>query len=324
MAAYRAFLKYDAIPYADVIAEQFRFFDWCLKGYDNGFAEQPPVKIYVVNKGWRSESTWPLENEQRTDFYFGSSNALSVEAGSAGNDTFDVDFTHHSDYGSNNSNRWQIIAEPDSLMLRNELDKKAILYETHPLTKGIEVTGHPILRLWVSADRDDADIFVYLSDVDENGDVHYVAEGQLRSSFHGSVDPSLQVGGKVDVRPELPWHGFREQDEEVAPFANGKVIELTIDLTPTSWYFPAGHRIRVSLAGADLGNFELNPTLCPDDDGRQTPGNPADYSSRCRHAFRDEPARHPLSDIYVESRDDAPIRRRKNLLPAFPYGTPTM
>jgi hypothetical protein len=24
--------------------------------------------------------------------------------------------------------------------------------------------------------------------------------------------------------------------------------------------------IRVSLAGADLGNFELNPTLCPDED----------------------------------------------------------
>src|SRR5262245_59173100 len=72
--AYKAFLKYDAIVYADVIAEQYRFFDWCLKGYDNGFSEQPPVKIYVVNKGWRSESSWPLENERRTDFYLGSGN----------------------------------------------------------------------------------------------------------------------------------------------------------------------------------------------------------------------------------------------------------
>lgn len=68
------------------------------------------------------------------------------------------------------------------------------------------------LRLWVSADRDDADVFVYLSDIDQNGDAHYV------------------------------------------------------ELTPTGWYFAPGHRIRVSLAGADLGNFELNPTLCPDDD----------------------------------------------------------
>ncbi len=265
-AAYKAFLKYDAIEYADVIAEQYRFFDWCLKGYDNGFAEQPPVKIYVVNKGWRSESSWPLQNERRTDFYLGSSNSLSVEPGSSGNDLFDVDFTHHSDYGSNNSNRWEIIDEPDSLMLRNEPDKKSILYESLPLAEGMEVTGHPILRLWVGADRDDADIFVYLSDVDEKGNVNYVAEGQLRSSFHSLVDPSLQVGGRLEVRPELPWHGYRAQDEEMAPFADGKVLELTIEMTPTGWYFPAGHKIRVSLAGADLGNFELNPTLCPDDE----------------------------------------------------------
>ena len=91
-AAYKAFLKYEVIPYADVIAEQYRFFDWCLKSYDNGFAQQPPVKIYVVNKGWRSESTWPLEKERRTDFYSGSNNGLSVEPGSSGNDKFDVDF----------------------------------------------------------------------------------------------------------------------------------------------------------------------------------------------------------------------------------------
>jgi predicted acyl esterase len=265
-AAYKSFLKYEAIAYADVLVEQFRFFDWCLKGLDNGFGDQPPVKIYVVNKGWRSESTWPLEKERRTNLHFGSGNGLSADVVSSGSDSFDVDFTHRSDYGSNDSNRWQIIAEPDSLMLRNELDKKAILYETRPLAEGIEVTGHPVLRLWVSADRDDADIFVYLSDVDENGDVHYVAEGQLRSSFHALVDPSLQVGGKLEVRPELPWHGFREQDEDAAPFSGGRVLELAIEMTPTGWYFPAGHRIRVSLAGADLGNFELNPTLCPNDD----------------------------------------------------------
>lgn len=264
-AAYKAFLKYDAIVYADEIAEQYRFFDWCLKGINNGFAAQPPVKIYVVNKGWRSESAWPLEKEQRKNFYLGSGNSLSAEPGSTGNDIFDVDFTHQSNYGSNKSNRWEIIAEPDSIMLRNEPDKKSILYESPPLAEGLEITGHPILRLWIAADRDDADIFVYLSDVDEKGDAHYVSEGQLRSSFHALVDSSLQVGGKVDVRPELPWHGFRAQDEDAAPFANGKVLELTIEMTPTGWYFSAGHKIRVSLAGADQGNFELNPTLCPDD-----------------------------------------------------------
>jgi len=49
----------------------------------------------------------------------------------------------------------------------------------------------------------------------------------------------------------------------VAPLADDQLVELNFDLMPTAWFFQAGHKIRISIAGADLGNFELNPTLCP-------------------------------------------------------------
>jgi len=39
---------------------------------------------------------------------------------------------------------------------------------------------------------------------------------------------------------------------------------MRFDLTPTSWVFQKGHKLRISIAGADFENFELNPTLCPD------------------------------------------------------------
>ena len=39
---------------------------------------------------------------------------------------------------------------------------------------------------------------------------------------------------------------------------------MRFDLTPTSWVFQKGHKLRLSIAGADFENFELNPALCPD------------------------------------------------------------
>ena len=36
-------------------------------------------------------------------------------------------------------------------------------------------------------------------------------------------------------------------------------MSLRFDLLPTAWLFRAGHRIRLSLAGADEESFEPNP-----------------------------------------------------------------
>ena len=58
------------------------------------------------------------------------------------------------------------------------------------------------------------------------------------------------------VQPALPWHGYRKTDFDPAPFANGKVVRLVFDMMPVSWVFHAGHRIRLSLAGADQDSFE--------------------------------------------------------------------
>ena len=63
--------------------------------------------------------------------------------------------------------------------------------------------------------------------------------------------------------PELPWHGYGARQYDPEPLADGRVVEMSFDLYPTAWYFQPGHKIRVSIAGADLENFELNPVLCP-------------------------------------------------------------
>ena len=268
-APYQDLFGYDGDVVSDAVLEELRFFDWCLKGIDSGISEEEPVLLYVMNRGWRREDSWPLERQQVHSFHLGSAGSLTPNEPESGSDHYDVDFHHSANYGSNNMNRWILMWSPDSLMVRTELDEKTLVYESEPLSTEMEVTGHPIADLWVSANQPDADVFVYLSDVAPDGTVHYVTEGQLRAGFHRLADPALQTEGLRPVHPELPWHGFRAEDYDPHALSDGQILNLRFDLQPTSWVFGEGHRIRISIAGADEGNFELHPNICTDGDPDQ-------------------------------------------------------
>jgi predicted acyl esterase len=71
--------------------------------------------------------------------------------------------------------------------------------------------------------------------------------------------------------PLMYWYAKRAMGSRSA---DGKVVELKFDLMPTAWVFRKGHRLRVAVAGADAGNFEMNPYLCsgnrPEDCPRTT------------------------------------------------------
>ena len=63
--------------------DQLRFFDYWLKGIDNGVMDEPPVKL-AIRKGrdeiaWRHEHEWPLARTQWTKFYFDLSAASGKE-----------------------------------------------------------------------------------------------------------------------------------------------------------------------------------------------------------------------------------------------------
>ena len=54
--------------------DQLRFFDYWLKGIDNGVMDEPPVKL-AIRKGrdqieWRHEHEWPLARTKWTRLYF--------------------------------------------------------------------------------------------------------------------------------------------------------------------------------------------------------------------------------------------------------------
>jgi uncharacterized protein len=246
--------------------ERLRFFDRYLKGIKNGIDSEPPVCIYVMNSGWREEREWPLKRQVITPFYLAGGKALSTGKGPEGSDDYRVDFTHSSSYGANDMSRYLMMFTPDGLMERTVKDRKCLTYETGPLAADTEVTGHPVADLWVSSNRSDGDFYAYLVDVDEHGRALYVTEGQLRAGWHRTCPDDDQARGAVNVLPDLPWHGYKNGTYEKESLAGGRVINLRFDLLPTSWVFRKGHRIRVTIAGADYPDFELNPALSPSND----------------------------------------------------------
>ena len=250
----------------DLLAERLRFFDRYLKGVDNGIEHDPPILIYnMQGDGWRSEYEWPLARRLETKFYLSGENMLSDLVSAEGTDSRDMNLRHDRRYGANLSSRWTglFAIPPQGRPDMTAQDADSICYTSMPLKNDMEVTGHPIVRLWVSATSADADFFVYLEDVDETGRSLMVTEGQLRSGWAALHDKNTATDCEIEVLPDLPWHGYEKDQYQPGMLANGQIVELVIDLQPTSWTFKANHSIRLALSGANWPDFQLHPTLSP-------------------------------------------------------------
>lgn len=223
------------------LADLRTFFDFYLKGIQNGWESRPAFRYYTMGANqWRVSNSWPPA-AQRRQLYFAPGGGLSsVTPVGDGADTYTVDNTATSGKRS----RWNGAIGADVLYLdRAAEDRKLLTYTTAPLPADMEVTGHPVISLRLESDKPDAQLFVYLEEVAPNGRVTYVTEGSLRALHR-------RVSGEASPYPMFgPYHSFRRSDG--APMAPGTVEEISFDLLPTSYTFRRGNRLRVAVSGAD-------------------------------------------------------------------------
>jgi putative CocE/NonD family hydrolase len=252
--------------YPVAAVEQLRWFDYWLKGIDNGIMDEPSIRYHVMkspkNNEWRSAKQWPLPNEMPTRYYFYAGPSGSVKStndgkltpempqSASGKDDYTVDYTTT----TGEATRWDNAVGgefeyPD--MTQN--DERALTYTTDVLAEDVEVTGHPVVHLWISSTASDGDFFVYLEEVDKQGKSYYISEGTLRASHRALHKPYYDNLG-------LPFH--RSYEEDVAELIPGEPVELAFDLQPTSNVFNAGNRIRITVTCADKDNA-LTPELTP-------------------------------------------------------------
>ena len=286
--------------------EMLRWFAHWLKGIENGVESEAPIKIYVMNgEGWREENEWPLARQVITSYYFEPNGTLATAGTTDGSDVYTTDYTHNSGFDVFDAsfldllgrpsvtdtfylNRYTALSgyTPTELAVRTDKDLKCLTYTSNPLAEDTEVTGHPIIHLWVSSTTAHGDLFFYLEDVDETGEAVLVTESPLRIGFAALFDDDeqIQLNPGVDVLPDLPWHGFEDTQYVDGILAGGNVVEIVNDLYPTSWVFRQGHRIRVSIAGSDWPTFRLNPHLYT---GEGDPTNiPGDYTAPTITVYR--------------------------------------
>ena len=134
---------------------------------------------------------------------------------------------------------------------RARQDQRLLVYTSAPLTEDIEITGFPIVTLFVTSTCADGAFFVYLEDVDENGKVFYLIEGQIRA-LHRKISNELPPYTQF-----VPYHSFKRRD--ALPLKPGEVAEITFGLFPISALVRKGHSIRIAIAGADKDTFARIP-----------------------------------------------------------------
>ncbi len=263
---YKALFNYK-YSYSDAqFVHTLRFFDHYLKNIDNGFEKELPVKIYTAFEGWNNFSSWPLEDTESTTFYLNNTSLSNKRDIKRDTIKYTVDFSHSTRYGEQGLNPNNPMFRMGDVLERSDQDKKCLVFETEPLEDDKTLTGYPIINLNMSSNQTNADVYAYLTDVAPDGKAYYIAEAQLRAGWHSLVDNDELVHGAFDVEPELPWQSYKRADYDSVPFINGTYRNLKFNLNPHSWKFKKGHKIRISIAGADKDNFEFNPDLCEEDD----------------------------------------------------------
>ena len=233
----------------DHLAEMGRFFDLHLRGTGDGLDAEAPVHYFTMGEDrWKSAQTWPPPGAVPMPVYFGADQTLTRdEPVVAGADIYRVDRSA----GTGDHTRWNSLAVglavsyPDRALR----DKKLLVYQSEPLEADLEVTGHPIAHVWIESDSEDAQLFVYLEDVDELDRVGYVTEGMLRALHRKLSDK------EPPYRTPAPYHTFKRADAML--LVPGEPAELVLDMLPVSYLFKKGHRIRIAVSGADSDLFRV-------------------------------------------------------------------
>ncbi len=203
---------------------QKKFFDYFLKGEQNGWDRQPKVQLQIRHPGekfvLRHENEWPLARTQWTH-YFLHPDTLGLSA------------------EKNNSIK----------TITYEAMGDGITFSTAPLAQDTEITGPSAVKLFVSSTTRDADLFVILRVFDPAGN---------EVLFQGALDPKTPIAQgwlrashrKLDKALSLPYRPYHTHDEKQA-LTPGEVYELDIEIWPSCIVVPKGYRMALTIRGKD-------------------------------------------------------------------------
>jgi len=235
----------------NVTALEIRWFDYWLKGKQNGVDKDAPVKIFVMGENrWRDEQHWPLKRTRDRVLFITSGGKANTPggdgrivdqgptAGGADRYVYDPADPVPSQHGRGSFAR---AADQRSLADRRDI----LVYQSEPVTERIEVTGNPVVELYASSSAPDTDWFVRLIDVAPDGEARDISLGVMRARYRNGLD-----------KPEL-----------IEP---GQIVKYTIRMNATSNAFLPGHRIRLDITSSDFPSHDRNHNTTADQNADAT------------------------------------------------------
>ena len=203
---------------------QLKFFDYFLHGKKNGWTRQPKVLLNIRHPGEkfvrRAETQWPLKKTRWTRLY------LQPDAASL-------------------SSR-----PPErSAKISYKGMSEGVTFMLPPQSQDMEITGPSAVKLFLSSSTQDADVFAVLRVF--TPDLQEVV-------FQGALDPHTPIGQgwlrashrKLDTQLSKPYRPYHTHDEK-QPLKPNQVVELDVEIIPTSIVVPAGYRLALTLRGKD-------------------------------------------------------------------------
>jgi len=229
----------------DMFQVQLDFYDYHLKGIQNGLDFDKPVQIFYMGANkWRSESDWPIPQTEYRALYLTSNGAANSVRGD-GKLTFEKPAETGTDSyrydpeqpvpttGGNNCCGTPTVAGPvDQRPVERRED--VLVYTSDFLREPLTVAGPIKIKLHAATDGPDTDWMIKLVDVQPDGYAMPVAEGILRARFREGLD-------------------------QVKLLTPNEVYEYEIELTSTANVFQPGHRIRVDITSSNFPQFDRNP-----------------------------------------------------------------
>jgi putative CocE/NonD family hydrolase len=218
---------------------QIRWFDFWLKGIDNGITHEPAVKYFVMGSGeWKSAETWPPQARETMQVYLASNGDAHLPDGTGAL----VD--KPPEQGKADAYTCDPLDPVPTLWSANEvygvsdrrrLDHRAdiLRYCSAPLEHDLEVVGNPEVFLYAASSAVDTDFFARLVDDDPAGPAIEVCYGFLRARYRNGLDKEL-------------------------PLTPGEVAQFRIRLGIVACCFRKGHRIRLEVCSSDFPNHDRN------------------------------------------------------------------
>jgi hypothetical protein len=219
-----------------------------------------PVRVFLQMAGtWLDFEEWPPPAAVATAYYLRASGGLSLDAepGDAPPGTFVYNPADPTpSVGGPMLQRPGKQADNAALEARPDV----LTYTTEPFPAAQDLVGPVSARIFVRTDREHADLFVRVCDVDVKGVSRNVVDGIRRLSPQTVPAPDARIG-------------------------DDGILAVDIELSPTAYRVQAGHRIRVQISGGAFPRYARNF-------GTGEPFGAATRALRCRFGIYGD-SRHP-------------------------------